>query len=115
MNEVRLKRVESLIRDQISTLIMRDEIKDPRVSCLLSISRVKVSNDLSSARVYISSFQNEKSLDKAVAGLNSAAGFIQKTLGRAIKIRVTPRLKFFADTSVKEGFEINQKIDEIMK
>ncbi|MDC7232285.1 MAG: 30S ribosome-binding factor RbfA [Spirochaetales bacterium] len=114
MNDLRMKRVESLIREQVSTLIMSGDIKDPRVNTLLSITSVKVSNDLSSARVFVSGLEGDAKLKKSVAALNHAAGFIQNRIGKQIRMRLTPRLRFEADTSARDGFMLNQKIDHLL-
>ncbi|MBN2627271.1 MAG: 30S ribosome-binding factor RbfA [Spirochaetales bacterium] len=113
MNEVRRKRVESLIRDLVSQLIVTGEVKDPRVSTFISITRVEVAKDVTTARIFVSSIESEDALKRAVTGLNSAAGFIQKTIGRGLRMRSTPRLKFYPDLSLKEGFEISRKLDEL--
>jgi len=109
-----MKRVESLIRDQISALIMNGEIKDPRVNTLLSITTVKVSNDLSSAKLYVSGLEGDAKLKKSVDGLNHAAGFIQNRIGKQLTMRLTPRLHFYPDTSIREGFILNRKIDSLL-
>ena len=82
MSEFRLQRVENMVREVISEMIMKGIIKDPRISSLVSISKVDISKDLSFARVYISGFENDKKTKLSVDGLNSAAGFIQKNLGK---------------------------------
>ncbi|MDC7239347.1 MAG: 30S ribosome-binding factor RbfA [Spirochaetales bacterium] len=110
-----MKRVESLIREQIGTLIMNQELKDPRINTLLSITSVKVSNDLSSAKVFVSGLEGEARLKKSVAALNHAAGFIQNRIGKQIRMRLTPKLYFTPDTSVRDGYMMNQKIDHLMK
>lgn len=113
MSELRLKRVESLLRDLISSLIIKGKVKDPRVNSLITITDVKVSADLSYAKLYISSFESEKKMHIAVEALNHAAGFIQKNISRDLKMRVTPKLSFYADDSIKRGFAINEKIDQL--
>ncbi len=113
MASVRMKRMESLLREEISSLILRDEIKDPRVDTMVSVSGVSVSKDLVYAKVRVSGFKNRRQLEEAVQGLNSAAGFIQKRLGRALHARHTPRLTFFADHSIEEGFELNQSMRKL--
>ena len=115
MNEVRKKRVESLIRDLVSQMIVTGEIKDPRVSTFISITRVETAKDVTTARIYVSSIESEDALKRAVQGLNSAAGFIQKTIGKGLRMRSTPRLKFYSDLSLKEGFEVSRKLDELHK
>ena len=77
MGQYRMQRLDSQLRDEISLLLLRGEIKDPRVSNFLSINRVDVSSDLSYAKVYVSTFLSDAQLEKGVDGLNNAAGFIQ--------------------------------------
>jgi ribosome-binding factor A len=113
MANVRLQRMESLLREEISSLILRDEIKDPRVDSMLSVSNVSVSKDLVYAKVRVSGFKERNQLEEAVNGLNNAAGFIQRRLGRVLHSRHTPRLTFLADHSIEEGFEINQSLGEL--
>lgn len=114
MNDLRMKRVESLIREQVSTLIMNQELKDPRINTLLSITSVKVANDLASAKLYVSGLEGEAKLKKSVAALNHAAGFIQNRIGKQIRMRLTPKLHFLPDTSVRDGYMLNQKIDHLL-
>ena len=114
MNDLRMKRVESLIRDHISSLIMLGELKDPRINTLLSITHVKISNDLTLAKVMISSLEGEAKLAKSVKALNHAAGFIQNKIGRQLRMRQTPHLVFAEDTSVRDSIALNKKIDSLM-
>jgi ribosome-binding factor A len=113
VSELRLKRVESLVRDLVSSLIIKGKVKDPRISTLITITDVKISSDLSYAKLYISSFEGEKKMLTAVDALNHAAGFIQKNISKELRMRVTPKLRFYADESIKRGFEINEKIDNL--
>ncbi|PIE04152.1 MAG: ribosome-binding factor A [Spirochaetales bacterium] len=115
MNEVRLRRVESLVRELVSTLIMRGEVKDPRVDASVTITRVKASKDLTSASIWVSSFGGEDATKRAAKGLNSAAGFIQARMGRQLTMRNTPRLIFKPDNSIREGMEVNRLIDQVME
>ena len=85
------------MRDLISSLIIKQRIKDPRVNTLITITDVVVSSDLTNAKVYVSSFENEHKQKTAVEALNHAAGFIQKNISQKIKMRVTPKLTFYSD------------------
>lgn len=114
MNDLRMKRVESLIREQVSSLIMMGELKDPRINSMLSITTVKVANDLSSAKLHVSSLEGEAKLAKSVKALNHAAGFIQNRIGRQLRMRQTPRLNFVEDTTVKDSIALNRKIDSLI-
>jgi ribosome-binding factor A len=107
---IRLKRVEEQLRIEISALLLRGDIKDPRVDSFLSITRAEVARDGSHAKVYVSTFRELDALEAGVAGLNHAAGFIQSAVAKRIRIRLTPRLTFYPDTGIKQGFEIGEKI-----
>ncbi len=113
MGEFRLQRIEHALRNEISAMIMGDEIKDPRVSSFVSITGVKVSKDLSHARIHVSSFQSHSKVANSVDALNHAAGFIQSRLSKRLHLRVTPQLAFVADRSIEEGFEITHKLSEL--
>jgi len=112
MSEFRLKRLGQQIQEEIGSLIVSGKIKDYRVDSLLSIVRVEVARDLSWADVYVSCLDSAN-LQKGAEGLQRAAGFIQAVLGGKLHIRQTPKLRFHADTSVQDGFELVKKIEEL--
>lgn len=115
MSGFRLQKVENQISQIISEMILKGEIKDHRVSSLLSISAVEVSRDLGYAKVRISGFVEDRQLREGVEGLNSAAGFIQSILGKKLRTRNTPKLSFILDKGIAEGFEITRKLKEVLK
>ena len=98
----------------ISEMVGNGRIKDPRVDRLLSVSSVQVSRDLGSAVVRVGGFLAEAELQATVEGLQSAAGVIQAEINRRLHIRLTPRLRFVADYSIREGFRITQKLKELV-
>lgn len=113
MGEFRLDRLGEQIREEISALILGGRIKDPRVSSFLTIHRVEVSGDLGHAKVYVSSFLSPKETALGVKGLEHAAGFIQSTISKKLRIRQFPRLAFIHDASIREGFEMVRKINQL--
>ncbi len=113
MGEYRLVRLGEQIRDEIARLIYTQKIKDPRVSTFLTINRVEIAADLAYAKVYVSSFLSEGQIAKGVDGLNSAAGFIQSSIAKKLTIRKFPKLTFIADSSIKEGFEMVNKLNRL--
>ena len=115
MGQYRIQRLNDQLRDEISQLILRGEVKDPRVSTFLSINRVEVTNDLSYAKVYVSSFLPENQVKKGVDGLNAASGFIQREIAKKLRIRQFPKLQFLVDAGMKAGFEMVQKLNELEK
>ena len=114
MPQFRTERVSQIIQEKISSLILEGKIKDKRVSSFLSITKIDVSGDLSYADVYVSDIRG-KNIEKGAEGLQSAAGFIQSQLGASMHIRKIPRLRFHADKSIGEGFDLVQKIDKIIE
>lgn len=114
MGEFRLQQIGEQIRAEIAQMIVNGKIKDPRVTSFLSINKVVVSSDISYARVYVSSIDNnEKKAKKGVAGLESAAGFIQTQLSKRLRIRQFPELKFFYDEGMKAGIEMVERLNNL--
>ena len=102
MGQYRLQRLNDQLRDEISQLIIRGEVKDPRVSTFLSINRVEVTSDLGYAKCYVSSFLPDGQLKHGVSGLNAAAGFIQREIAKKLRIRQFPKLQFVLDNNYKD-------------
>ncbi len=97
------------------TAILRT-VKDPRVTgSMISIVRVDVTRDLSYATVYISSMSGIEAAKEAVKGLKSAAGYMRRELGSALKLRHTPELRFVADDSIEYSSNIAAMIHKISK
>ena len=115
MGQYRLVRLGEQLKSEISNMIIRHEIKDPRVNELLTIHRVDVAGDLAYAKVYVSSFMDENSVKRGVQGLQSAAGFIQSSIAKKLTIYKFPKLTFIADSSIKDGYEMVQKLNALEK
>ena len=115
MGQYRIQRLNDQLRDEISNLILKGEVKDPRVSTFLSINRVEVTTDLGYAKVYVSSFLPDNQVEKGVNGLNAAAGFIQREIAKKLRIRQFPKLQFLLDSGMKEGFTMVQKLNLLEK
>ena len=114
MAEYRTERLGKLIQEIISSLVLEGRIKDPRVSPYVSLTRVSVSRDLSYADVYISNIKDTAAIQRSVDGLQSAAKFIQSRLGKSLHVRKIPYLRFHADTSIQEGFDMVQKLEGLV-
>ncbi len=89
------------------------ELKDPRISGMLTVVKVEVSGDLSYAKVYISAMEGIDAAKSSVKGLESAGGYIRKQLGSRLHLRKSPELKFIADDSIAKGMDLFEKIKEI--
>lgn len=100
------ERLNDQYREALSKLL--GTVKDPRVTGLLSIVKVEITNDLSYAKVYVSSLEGEKSLKDAIKGLESAKGYLRRELAARVKTRISPELRFVPDTSIAYGARINE-------
>lgn len=86
-------------------------VKDPRVSRLLSVVRVELSQDGSHCKVYVSSLNGWDDTVESVKGLKSAAGFVRRELFARLKMRKSPELHFIADDSIERGAEVTKKLE----
>ncbi len=105
----RTDRIGEQIKRELAMLI-RNQIKDPRVS-MVSILDVEVTKDLSKAKVFFDAL-NQDEHEACEKGLNSAAGFLRRELGRAIKLRNTPSLTFIYDDTEQRANDLSHVIDQ---
>ncbi len=105
----RSERVAEQLRRDLAMLI-REKVKDPRVG-MVTILDVTVSKDLSHAKVWFDVLEAEKG-KVAEESLNHAAGFLRRELGRELKLRVTPGLRFFYDDTQLRGNTLSALIDK---
>lgn len=110
MKEIRKMKLESLIMRELSDLIQKRRIKDERIG-FVSISRVNLAPDLSTMVVFISLFGEEKDNRLTWKALLDASGFLQSAVGRNLRLRVTPKLRFEIDETIKEGDRIIDLIE----
>ena len=111
MGSYRMDRTgEDIMREL--TAILRT-VKDPRVTGLISIVRADVTRDMSYATVYISSMDGLEAAKTAVKGLTSAAGYMRRELGLALKLRHVPELRFVADDSIAYSSRIAQQLHQL--
>ena len=113
MSELRTERLGCLIQEILGALIVEGKIKDSRVTPFVSVTRVTVSGDISYADVYISNVNEKANIARNVEGLQSAAGFINSCLNKALRIRKIPRLRFHPDTGIRDGFDLVRKIEQL--
>jgi ribosome-binding factor A len=109
MQSKRPQRVGELIREVLSEMILRD-LSDPRLETV-TITEVEVTSDLKLARVFFNARGERVREEAALQGLESAAGFIKKNLGRELRLRYMPELMFQVDRS----FEYGRKIDRLIQ
>jgi len=105
----RVARVQELIQKEISELLLF-KVKDPRLSAV-SITKVKMSPDLRRAVVFYSVFEDDLNREDVQRGLESAAGFFRREVGRAVSLKFVPEIIFQFD----RGLEYAQHIDQVLK
>lgn len=110
----RIARLSEEMKKEIS-LIIQNEIKDPRVPLLTSVTHVDLARDLRYAKVHISVYGEKEQKEKCIEGLTSAAGYIRREVGGRIKMRYTPELIFLIDESIEYGLNISRMIKEMNK
>ncbi|MDZ7289102.1 MAG: 30S ribosome-binding factor RbfA [candidate division KSB1 bacterium] len=98
MDYKRAARVAELLREVISEIITT-QLKDPAVG-RVTITRVKLSDDLKNARVYFSMLGNEQQRRSTIEGLKRATGFVRAATARKISLRHAPDLQFFYDDTL---------------
>ena len=89
------------------------QVKDPRVSSMLSVVRVELAGDGSHCKVYVSSLNGLDDAKASVKGLRSASGFIRRELFARLKMRKSPELHFIADDSIARGAEVTKKLSSM--
>jgi ribosome-binding factor A len=107
----RAERVSGLIQETLSELLKK-RIHDPRLH-MATITRVKMSADLKSARIYYAIYGGEKKSKDAARGFESARGFIKRILAPKLGLRYMPDLKFFYDDSFDYGSYMDQLFEKI--
>ncbi len=110
----RTERISEEIKREMSSII-RNELKDPRVPEMVSITGVNVTKDLRYARIYISVLGSEEEKENAILGLRSAAGFIRREISQRLRLRYTPELLFELDNSIERGVYITKLINDTVR
>jgi ribosome-binding factor A len=108
----RTDRINEQLKQEIS-LIVRDEVRDPRVG-LATITAVVTSPELDHARVYVTSLGDEKEREGIIEGLRSAAAFIRKQLSGRLHMRRVPELHFEADRVLAEASRIEELLRQAL-
>ena len=108
----RIKRISEEVKKAISVMLING-IKDPRISSMISVTDVEVTNDLRYAFVYISILGGNR--EESLEGLNSARGYIRREVGRQVKLRYAPEIIFKIDDSIERGMYMDELIKNVNK
>ena len=113
----RTDRVGQQIHKEIASILQNEfKNRDPRLG-MVTVSAVEVSRDLSYAKIFITVFntQDEDAAKQSAKVLNEATGYIRSLLGKRIRARIMPELKFVVDNSLMEGMRISNLVDSIIR
>ncbi len=111
----RTQRVADQVQRELAQIIQL-EMKDPRLG-LVTVSAVDVSRDLAFADIYVSflGVDEQQSIETSLEVLNHASGFLRSQLARAIKLRFTPQLRFYYDSSLRRGQYLSSLIEQAVE
>jgi ribosome-binding factor A len=104
----RTERLAEELREEVALLIA-GELKDPRIG-FVTVTRVEVTPDLRTARIYVGVLGTEKQRTTSLAALKQGAGFLRRALGRTLRLRYTPELVFQYD----EGLEASDRVAKLL-
>ena len=108
----RIARLNAQLKRELSELI-RTGVRDPRVG-LVTVTAVEVAGDLTSARVFVRTTGSSAEVAETLAGLEAAAPYLRGILGRTLKIRRVPELRFREDRSMEQARRIEEVLAEVM-
>ena len=109
----RTRKIGELLQRELAVMITRD-LNDPRVT-QVTLTAVDVAPDMSHAKVFITHLGGQEAALKALAGLNSAAGFLQRILRDRVILRKVPALRFVYDESVERGDQIERLLARALR
>ena len=111
MSHVRVRRAESVLRDEISRLLLQKRLKDPRLHGRLTVTGVDLAGDFRHATVHVSYLGEADKEEETLAALQRASGFVQGEIGRRVRLRYVPKITFAVDHSIARGVDLVRKID----
>lgn len=113
------------IQREISDMLITDKVvkaailpeaalgADRYLSSITTISDVEVTKDLQLVKVYVSVFGDERGKEVAISGLKAKAKYVRAQLGRRMRLRLTPEIRFIEDESIERGSEVLAILDEL--
>lgn len=112
MAKYRSGRINEEIKKEVSEII-RNEVRDPRLTAMVSVTRVDVTKDLRYAKVFVSIFGNEEEKKNSLNALKNSSGFIRREVGHRVNLRFTPEITIDLDNTIEHGMHINALIESI--
>ncbi len=111
-NSVKSYRINGEVQKEMS-IILREELKDPRIHPMTTVTDVSVTTDLKYAKIYVSVLGNEHDKEMTMLGLKKSAPYARHLLATRLNLRNTPELDYELDESMEYGAAMSKKIDEV--
>ncbi|WIM83228.1 30S ribosome-binding factor RbfA [Gallibacterium anatis] len=110
----RAQRVAQEIKKEIAVILQR-EVKDPRIG-MVTVSDVEVSRDLAYAKIFVTFLfdEGEQQIEQGMSGLHKASPYIRSLLGKAMRLRIVPELRFVYDNSLVEGMRMSNLVTKVI-
>ncbi|WP_435235236.1 30S ribosome-binding factor RbfA [Psychromonas sp. PT13] len=110
----RTSRVSQQIQKELAR-ILQQEVKDPRIG-MVTISGVDITRDLAYAKVFVTFLTiGEQTNEESLEGLNAASGYIRRLLGKAMRLRIVPEVRFCFDETLTEGLRISEMVSSAIQ
>ncbi|MDG6882579.1 Ribosome-binding factor A [Phocoenobacter uteri] len=111
----RSDRVAQELQKEIAIILQR-EVKDPRVG-MVTVSDVEISRDLAYAKVFVTFLfdEDDSVVERGLEGLNKASGYIRNLVGKAMRLRIVPELRFVYDQSLVEGMRMSNLVTDVVR
>lgn len=113
MSRVRVEKVQEAIKHEISNMLLFD-VKDSRIHDI-TVTEVKVSDDMSYARVYVSLYGAENTREETWKALTKSLGYFRSEIAKRIRLRYTPELHFEKDNTAEYSAHIEELLAKIKK
>lgn len=112
MRSTRLRRIDDQLQRIVSETLLT-QVQDPRIG-FVTVTKVQVSKEFDTAKVFVSVLGTEAEREESLKGLRSAAPFLQSRIGKAMRLRRVPLLRFLYDDSLDRGFRVKEALRGIL-
>lgn len=111
-NSIKNTRINGEVLRELSVII-RQEIKDPRIHMMTSVTGVEVAPDLKTCKAFISVLGSDQEKKDTLEGLRNAEGYARRMLAKRLNLRNTPEIRFILDQSIEYGVNMSRLIDQV--
>lgn len=108
----RSERVSGVLREEVSRLVS-GELRDPRLRTLVTVSHITLSDDLQHATILVTALGDDQDRKDTMEALNSATSYLRRELGKRLRLKRTPELRFLIDVSIEEGDRVLTLLNDI--